>query len=91
MREYEEDFARKIGIGVVMIIPSFVGAGAAWEFFGSWFAVFTWVLIVGTLYGKMVVGKSIPVSSWVAVFVWILVMGMLIGRFFMSKIVPFFS
>lgn len=37
---------RKIGIGIVMMIPSFVGAGALWDIFESWIAVIIWVLIM---------------------------------------------
>ncbi len=51
------DFARKFGIGIVMIIPSFVGAGAVWAIFGSWFAIAVWVIIMAVLLGAILSGK----------------------------------
>jgi hypothetical protein len=52
------DLARKLGIGIVMIVPTFVIAGLLWDLFGkSWVAVFLWVVIMGALYGAIVTGK----------------------------------
>jgi hypothetical protein len=43
--------ARCLGIGVVMIIPSFVGGGALWELFNSWAAVSVWIIMMAVVYG----------------------------------------
>ena len=51
------DWARKIGICVVMIIPAFVGAGAIWDIFHNWFAVFIWVAIMAFVAGNIAFGK----------------------------------
>jgi len=51
------DFSRKIGIGIVMIIPAFVGSGAVWNIFSSWLAVFIWVVIMAFLYHGVLSGK----------------------------------
>jgi hypothetical protein len=40
------DTARKLGIGIVMIIPTFVVAGALWQIFSSWLAVIVWIAIM---------------------------------------------
>jgi hypothetical protein len=42
--------SRCLGIGIVMIIPSFVGGGAVWDLFNSWAAVFTWLFIMVLVY-----------------------------------------
>jgi hypothetical protein len=51
------DIARKLGIGIVMIIPAFVGSGAVWDIFGSWVAVIVWVIIMGVLLGTILSGR----------------------------------
>lgn len=45
------DISRDLGIGIVMIIPSFVGGGAAWHLFHSWTVVFIWLIIMVCVYG----------------------------------------
>jgi len=52
--------ARKIGIGIVMMIPSFVGAGFLWDIFESWFAVIVWILIMTGVTGSII--RRIPSS-----------------------------
>ena len=42
--------ARDLGIGIVMIIPSFVGGGALWHIFHSWLAVIVWTIVMAGLY-----------------------------------------
>jgi hypothetical protein len=42
---------RCLGIGIVMIIPSFVGGGALWDIFKSWAAVFVWIAAMAVVYG----------------------------------------
>jgi len=51
------DIARKIGIGIVMIIPTFVVAGAIWDMIHSWFAIVVWVVIMGLVTGSVIMGK----------------------------------
>ena len=41
------DVPRLFGKAIVMIIPTFVGAGAVWHIFHGWVAVGIWVIIVG--------------------------------------------
>ena len=54
--------ARDLGIGVVMIIPTFVGGGALWEFFHSWLVVMAWIIIMAGVYGGILFKKygSLP-------------------------------
>ncbi|MBW1667325.1 MAG: hypothetical protein JRI79_02480 [Deltaproteobacteria bacterium] len=54
--------ARRIGIGIVMIVPTFVGAGALWALFESWIPIVIWVLIMAALTGVFISGKYI--KSW---------------------------
>ena len=51
------DIFRKIGIGIVMIIPTFVGSGLVWGIFNSWIAVLAWIIIMAFLYGGILSGK----------------------------------
>lgn len=51
------DIARKIGIGIVMIVPSFVGSGALWHIFHSWLAVIIWVILMAALCSAILSGK----------------------------------
>jgi hypothetical protein len=45
------DVSRMLGIGVVMIIPSFVGSGLLWNILGSWIAILLWIIIMAVVYG----------------------------------------
>jgi hypothetical protein len=45
------DVSRGIGIGIVMVIPSFVGGGVVWDIFNNWGAVFGWIGIIAVIYG----------------------------------------
>ena len=45
------DMSRKLGIGVVMMVPGFVGSGLAWHLTSSWMLVFVWIAVVIGLYG----------------------------------------
>lgn len=47
------DISRGLGIGIVMIIPSFVGGGAVWELIHSWGAVIAWILLMAAVYGMI--------------------------------------
>ena len=51
------DLSRKIGIGVVSIIPAFVLGGLVWDWFGSWLAVLGMVVLVGIFSGSIISGK----------------------------------
>ncbi|MBW2610179.1 MAG: hypothetical protein JRC68_07520 [Deltaproteobacteria bacterium] len=51
------DIFRKIGIGIVMIIPTFVGGGIVWGIFSSWLAVIAWIIIMAFLYGGILSGR----------------------------------
>ncbi len=42
--------SRDIGIGIVMIIPSFVGSGAVWHFSHSWILVVLWIIAMAFVY-----------------------------------------
>lgn len=51
------DLFRRIGIGIVSIIPAFVLGGLIWDWFGSWLAVAGMVVIVGIFSGYAMAGK----------------------------------
>ena len=51
------DNVRKLGIGVVLIVPAFVGGGAVWEIFNNWWVVLVWVVIMAFLCGGFFSGK----------------------------------
>ena len=51
------DIYRKIGIGIVMIVPTFVGNGAIWNIFHSWIPVIIWFIIMAAVYGGILTGK----------------------------------
>jgi hypothetical protein len=44
------------GIGVVMIVPTFVLSGAVWQLFGSWFAVLGLDVVMVLAYTSIVFG-----------------------------------
>ena len=50
--------ARILGIGIVMMIPTFVGGGALWQFFHSWSAIIAWIIVMVGLYGGILYKKS---------------------------------
>ncbi len=56
------EISRYLGIGIVLIIPAFVGSGAVWQFFNSWIAVFIWIIIMAFLYGG-ILSKGIGLKS----------------------------
>ncbi len=51
------DITRKLAILIVMIVPTFVGAGALWDVFGSWIAVLIWVVVMGVVAGNVITGR----------------------------------
>ncbi|HDI78139.1 MAG TPA: hypothetical protein ENF54_00720 [Desulfobacteraceae bacterium] len=52
------DWPRALGIGIVMIIPTFVGAGIVWEILHSWFAEVIWIIIMGGVSFKIAKSKA---------------------------------
>lgn len=58
------DLARKIGIGIAMIIPTFVGCGAIWALLHSWLAALVWFIIMVVLCSRIVSGRaSVPAKA----------------------------
>jgi hypothetical protein len=51
------DIVRKLAILIVLIVPTFVGAGAVWDILGSWIAVAIWVVIMGVVAGNIITGR----------------------------------
>jgi len=51
------DFPRKIGIGVVMIVPTFVIAGALWGLFNNYIPIGVLVIVMAFLYIQIITGK----------------------------------
>lgn len=58
--------SRDIGIGIVMLIPSFVGSGAVWHLFHkmfgcgetvSWTVVLLWIVAIACVYGGILKKK----------------------------------
>lgn len=52
------DLPRRLGIGIVMLIPGFVLGGALWSLAGSWIAVWIWEILLALAYGYAVFGKK---------------------------------
>jgi hypothetical protein len=49
---------RKIGICILMIVPTFVGGGALWDIFHhSWLPVFGWIVLMALCAGAIVSEK----------------------------------
>ena len=53
------DSARKLGIGIVMIIPTFVGGGAVWDIFSDWLAIVLWLVLMVLLSGAIISGRML--------------------------------
>jgi hypothetical protein len=51
------DISRKIGIGIVLIVPAFVVGGALWSIFESWIAVIVWLVLLAFGYRSLFTGK----------------------------------
>jgi len=49
--------SRDIGIGIVMIVPSFVGSGAVWDITHSWLLVILWIIAMVFVYGGILKRK----------------------------------
>jgi hypothetical protein len=57
------DLFRKIGVGIVMIVPAFVFGGLIYDLLQSWWAVLVLELIMIGLYGTIISGKLFPVKA----------------------------
>jgi hypothetical protein len=51
------DLPRKIGIGIVMIIPTFVGGVALWDIFGGWVAASIWIVVMAAVSRSIISSK----------------------------------
>ncbi|PKN29420.1 MAG: hypothetical protein CVU64_08350 [Deltaproteobacteria bacterium HGW-Deltaproteobacteria-21] len=51
------DIFRRIGIAIVMIVPTFVIAGALWSIFHSWIPILLWVIVVAAFMAGLISGK----------------------------------
>ncbi len=57
------DIPRMIGIGIVMIVPTFVVGGAIWDIFHNWFAVLAWVIFMGVCTYNVIKAVSHPLEQ----------------------------
>jgi hypothetical protein len=57
------DLFRKIGVGIVMIVPAFVFGGLIYDLLHSWLAVLVLELIMIGLYGTIISGKLFPAGE----------------------------
>ena len=55
------DLTRKIGIGIVMIVPAFVFGGLVWAWFESWIVVFLMDILIAALYVGIITGRAQPI------------------------------
>ncbi len=51
------DLPRKIGIGIVMMIPTFVLSGLSWDICHSWIVVLAVITAMAYIYKKIITGK----------------------------------
>jgi len=51
------EYSRKIAIGVVMIVPTFVFSGLVWSWFHSWWGVIVAVAVMIYVYRLLLAGK----------------------------------
>lgn len=51
------DLPRKIGIGIVMLVPTFVGTGAIYAIFHNLIPPFIWVIVMAFAYRAIIAGK----------------------------------
>ena len=49
--------SRDIGIGIVMMIPSFVGGGAVWNITHNWWLVIFWIIAMICVFGGILKRK----------------------------------
>ena len=51
------DLPRKIGIGILMIVPTFVISGALWDMVNSYIPIAIWVVIMAYVYRQIITGR----------------------------------
>lgn len=51
------DLFRKIGVGIVMIVPTFVFGGLIFHYFHSWLAVLAWVIIMAFVARSIIIRR----------------------------------
>jgi hypothetical protein len=51
------DLPRKLGVGMVMLVPAFVLGGVLWALIESWIAVFVLEVLIALGFGYMISGK----------------------------------
>jgi hypothetical protein len=51
------DLPRKLGIGIVMLVPTFVGCGALYAIFHSLIPAIIWIPVMGVVYAAIITGK----------------------------------
>lgn len=51
------DIFRRIGIAIVMIVPTVVIAGALWAIFHSWIPIIIWAVIMAGFAAGVISGK----------------------------------
>jgi len=51
------ELSRKIAIGIVMMIPTFIISGLFWDLSHSWIAVFIVIIAMTFLYSGIITGK----------------------------------
>jgi len=57
------EFPRKLGIGIVMIVPGFVFGALVWHWFGSWWAVLGLETLMVLLYSFIISGRLSAVAQ----------------------------
>ncbi len=57
------DIIRKIAIGVVMIVPTFVFSGLVWSWFHSWYAVYGMMILMGLIYTSIIAGWPVALRE----------------------------
>jgi hypothetical protein len=57
------DLFRKIGVGIVMIVPAFVFGGLIYDLLHTWWAVLVLELVMLGLYGTIISGKLFPARA----------------------------
>jgi len=56
-------YPKKLGIGIVMIVPGFVFGGLVWSLFGSWLPVIILEIMMVFIYTSIISGKFSRVAQ----------------------------
>jgi len=57
LEESKMELSRKMGIGIVMMIPTFVFSGLFWDLFHCWIGIIVTIVVMGFLYIQIITGK----------------------------------